>query len=202
MATASRPVPGTPPSGSSGSTGSPASSHVGRTSAATDDPLDWPRGGLSAHARRVAWAATEALLADLDERGRLVPASREVCERAVGWLDHSLGRGSGDLRRGFLVLATLLDLLPPVVLGERSRMTNLPLDRRVAYLEALEHGKNGFLSMLLVAFKVPLAIPAFEEGEELASTGFDRPSVSARRKLPVTIPSPEGRRGPAPEEGR
>ncbi len=38
--------------------------------------------------------------------------------------------------------------------------------------------------MLLVAFKVPLCIPAFEEGPELASTGFDRPSTTARRRLP------------------
>jgi hypothetical protein len=38
-----------------------------------------------------------------------------------------------------------------------------------------------------VSFKVPLALPAFEEPEELARTGFDRPSLVARRKLAVTM---------------
>jgi hypothetical protein len=64
-------------------------------------------------------------------------------------------------------------------------MSRLPLERRLAYLEALEASRIGWLSMLLVAVKVPLCIPAFEEGEELRSTGFDRESLSARRRLPV-----------------
>jgi hypothetical protein len=29
-----------------------------------------------------------------------------------------------------------------------------------------------------------MCIPAFEEGEELALTGFDRPDTAARRRLP------------------
>ena len=37
--------------------------------------------------------------------------------------------------------------------------------------------------MLLVAFKVPLCVPAFEEGELLTMTGFDRPNINARRRL-------------------
>jgi hypothetical protein len=64
-------------------------------------------------------------------------------------------------------------------------MSRLPLGRRVAYLEALEGSRIGLLSMLLLAFKVPLCIPAFEEGEELLSTGFDRATTATRRRLPA-----------------
>jgi hypothetical protein len=147
-------------------------------------PLDRPRTALSARARRVARAAVEALLCDEDEDGALVPASPEACERAVAGLDDSLARSSGELRRAFGVLAIVLELLPLLVIGVPRRMSRLPLERRLAYLEALESSRIGWFSMLLVAFKVPLCIPAFEEGEELRSTGFDRESLSARR-LPV-----------------
>jgi hypothetical protein len=144
-----------------------------------------PRAELSARARRVAWAAVEAMLCDEDEDGALVPGSPEACERAVAGLSDSLARSSGDLRRAFGVLVILIELLPLFVIGVPRRMSRLPLEKRLAYLEALEASRIGWFSMLLVAFKVPLCIPAFEEGEELRSTGFDRESLSARRRLPV-----------------
>lgn len=146
--------------------------------------LDWKRPGLAPWQRRIASAALEALLADEDDEGRLVPGSRQACARGVDWLDAALGAGSGDLRRGFVAISILLEWLPLVVVLTPGRMSRLPLDRRVTYLEALESSRLGLFSMLLVAFKVPLCIPAFEEGPELASTGFDRPSTSARRRLP------------------
>jgi hypothetical protein len=127
----------------------------------------------------------EALLCDEDERGQLVPAGPEVCERAVAALDHAIGRSSADLRRGFAVLTLLMDLLPLFVIGAFSRMSRLPIERRLAYLEALEASRIGLLPMLLVAFKVPLCIAAFEDGEELRRTGFDRESTTSRRKLPI-----------------
>jgi hypothetical protein len=147
--------------------------------------LDRPKSGLSARSQRIAWAVTEALLCDEDERGALVPASPAACARAVAGLDDSLGRSSGDLRRGFAVLAILIEFLPLFVIGAPRRMSRLPLDRRLAYLEALEMSRVGLLCMLLVAFKIPLCVPAFEEGEELLSTGFDREHLSARRRLPL-----------------
>ena len=162
------------------------------------------RGGLSAFQRRVASAVVEALLADEDDRGELVPGGVEACARGVRWLDDALGRSSADLRRGFWVLSILMEWLPLFVIAAPSKMSRLPLARRIAYLEALEASRIGLLSMLLVAFKVPMCIPAFEEGEELASTGFDRPSISARRRLPqaphdvvhilngVSVPTEEG----------
>ena len=101
------------------------------------------------------------------------------------WMDDALGRASSDLRRGFVLLSLLMEWLPLFLVGAPSRMSRLPLARRVAYLEALETSRFGLLAMLLVAFKVPLSIPAFEQGEELASTGFDRPDTVARRRLPT-----------------
>ncbi len=153
-----------------------------------DDPpadagarLDWKRPGLSAWQRRVTLAFTEALLADEDEAGALIPGDPAACERAARWMDDSLGRSSADLRRGFVVLSLAMEWLPLFLIGAPSRMSRLPLARRVAYLEALEASRAGLVAMLLVAFKVPLSIPAFEDGGELASTGYDRPTLAARR---------------------
>jgi hypothetical protein len=148
--------------------------------------------GLSTWQRRLASAVVEALLADEDARGELVPGSPEACERGVGWLDASLGGSSSDLRRGFLVLSLLMEWLPLFVIGAPSRMSRLPLARRITYLEALESSRVGLLAMLLVAFKVPMCIAAFEEGDELASTGYDRPDIRARRRLPVAVSSANG----------
>ena len=147
--------------------------------------LDWGRHGLSRRAAGVAHAVTEAMLSDEDDAGQLVPGSAVACARAVSWLDDSLGRSSPDLRRGFAFLSLVIDWLPIFVIGAPSRMTRLPLARRVAYLEALESSRVGLLAMLLIAFKVPLSMAAFEEGDELASTGFDRPDTTARRRLPT-----------------
>jgi hypothetical protein len=166
---------------------------ISPAASAAGDPsrLDWGRSGFSARARRVAFAFTEALLSDEDENGELIPARPEVCELAVGGLDQAVGNGSADLRRGFAVLAVAMEWLPLLLLFTPTRMSRLPLARRVAYLEALEASSIGWLSMLFIAFKVPLCIPAFEEPGELAATGFDRPGTASRRALPLA-PSPAG----------
>jgi hypothetical protein len=143
------------------------------------------RRGLSRRAERVAWAAMEALLADEDAAGNLVPGSPEACARGVLWLTLATGQASGDVRRGFGFLALCLQWLPVFVIGTPRRMTSLPLAERIRYLEALEASRIGLLSMLMVAFKVPMGIAAFEAGEELRSTGFDRPDTTSRRRLPV-----------------
>ena len=147
----------------------------------TSDRLDWPGPGLSRRARRVAFAATEAFLADEDDHGEILPGSHTACERAVSAFDRAIGRSSADLRRGFAVLSFVLEWLPLFIVGKPSRMSRLPIDERVRYLEALESSKVGLLTMLMVAFKVPLCIPAFEEDAELALTGFDRETTVARR---------------------
>lgn len=145
--------------------------------------LDWPRDGFWKISRRVAYAAAEAFLSDRDEAGRLIPGPEGACARAVRALGHSVGRTGTDLRRGYNFVLVLLELLPLFVLGTPSRMSRLPLEQRVAYFEALEASNNGLLAMMLIAIKVPLCMPAFEEGDELALTGFDRPSTTSRRRL-------------------
>jgi hypothetical protein len=145
--------------------------------------------GLSARTRRILYAFAEAMLCGEDETGALIPGPSEACSRGVDALSMAVAVSSSDLRRGYAVLLTLLDLLPLFVIGTPGRMSRLPLDRRVAYLEALEASRVGLLAMLFVAIKVPLCIPLFEEGEELALTGFDRPSTASRRALPV-LPVP------------
>src|SRR5687767_8192574 len=136
--------------------------------------------GLSARSRRILIATAEALLCDEDEGGGLVKPPPETCSRAVESLSVAVASSSPDLRRGYNALALALELLPLFVIGTPARMSRLPLDRRVAYLEALETSPIGLLAMLMVAIKIPLLIPAFEEGAELALTGFDRASLRDR----------------------
>ena len=166
--------------------------------APTPDRLDWKRPGLSAGARATVHATAEALLCDADARGRLQPPRDGLVDGVVEEFDHSVGRGSLDLRRGYRVLAFVLEWLPLFVIGKPARMSRMSLADRVAYLEGLEASRVGLLVMLYVAFKVPLCIPAFEEGEELALTGFDREHTASRRRLP-TLPAAVRAGGDAPE---
>jgi hypothetical protein len=149
------------------------------------DPLDWPARGFSRRTRAIAFAAAEAILADLDERGDIVAARPQFAERGVEALNHAVGRGSVDVRRAFGVLALVLEWLPLFIVGTPSRMSRLAIAERVHYLERLEEHRVGLFAMLLIAFKVPLCIPAYEEPPELFETGFDRESSVARRKLPM-----------------
>ena len=112
---------------------------------------------------------------------------RDACDRACSAFDHAVGRSGPDLRRGFAVLSFVLEWLPLLVVGAPSRMSKLPMDWRIAYLEALESSRIGLLAMLMVAFKVPLCIPAFEEGDEvrltaLRSTSTDRAGAYFSRR--------------------
>ena len=70
------------------------------------------------------------------------------------------------------------------MIGAPSRMSRLPIARRVAYLEALEASRVGLFTMIAVAFKVPLVLAAFEAPEELAAIGYDRGDIFAKR-LPI-----------------
>jgi hypothetical protein len=166
---AARPTPGDP---------FPAGAH----------PLDWRRSGLNDLARRVCRAFAEAALADEDDRGELVPPSAEVLDRIVHKLDIWIGTGSAQLKFGFTGLVVAIESLPIAIIRSPKRMSKLPLADRLRYLEKLEESENGMLSMLLVAFKVPLLTAAYEEGELLRETGFDRPSLSSRRSTPLGGP--------------
>jgi hypothetical protein len=165
--------------------------------------LDWNRPGLSARSRRVMLAVAEAMYSDEAPHGELTAAGPAVCERAVDGIDRLVGSASGAIRSGFAVFTLVLQILPLFVIGRFARMTSLALDERIRYLEALEHSRQGFIAMLFVAIKVPMTICAFEEGDELRSTGFDRPDTVARRKRRSEPKRAEPKRAePAPERAR
>jgi hypothetical protein len=156
---------------------------------------------LSAARRRTIVALAEALFSTEDDKG-LVPAPSELCERITEEFDLLIGAGSGDLRRGYRLFGWLIEWLPVFFVGTLSRASRLPLARRLAYLDRLEHASIGLLAALLVAFKLPLTIIAFEQAPELHVTGFDRetlatPRVAARVPLPL---APAAARVPVAEE--
>jgi hypothetical protein len=157
---------------------SPARSAPGRSAE------DWGRRGLTAAGRRIALAAAEALLSDRDEHGRLVAPAPAACQRVADEFGLAIGACSANLRRGVGALLGLVELLPPLVVRRPARMSRLPLPERVGYLQALEDSRLGVLAMLLVGVKIPMAISAFEEGDALRMTGFDRATTTATQPAP------------------
>ena len=153
------------------------------TTGGTRDSRDWGRRFLSAARRKTIAALTEALFCTEDEKG-LVPAPRELCERVTEEFDLLIGAASGDLRRGYRLFSWLIEWLPVFFVGTLSRASRLPLARRLAYLDRLEHARIGLLATLLVAFKLPLTIIAFEQTPELHATGFDRETLATPRVMP------------------
>lgn len=146
-------------------------------------PLDWRRSGLNAFGKKVCRSFIEALLADESADGGLIGPGEATLARVVKTMDLWLGSGSRDLSRAFLVLCGALEVVPAVVIKRAARFTSMSLEDRLKVLEALEDHENGLFSMLLTAFKVPLATAAFEEDELLASTGFPRSDLIAPRKI-------------------
>ncbi len=146
---------------------------------------DWGRRGLSDSACAVVMAALEALLCDRNASGELVAPAAPWLERVKDDYDRSIGVTSLQVRLGMRVLIVLLEWLPLCVLGRAIRMSRLSLNDRVHYFEALEGHRFALLTMLLVATKIPMLVSAFESGDALKLTGYDRPTTSARRRLPV-----------------
>ncbi|HKQ71986.1 MAG TPA: hypothetical protein VJT73_21725 [Polyangiaceae bacterium] len=142
---------------------------------------DWNRRAFSPARQKTIAALAEALLSEETDRG-LVGASADLTARVADEFDLLIGAGSPDLRRGFCVLAWLIEWLPIVMIGVLSRASRLPLARRLAYLERLEQAKIALLATLLVAFKLPITMLAFEMAPELAVTGFDRDTISTPRQ--------------------
>lgn len=133
---------------------------------------------------RRASAIVEALLAERDGSGALVAPSAAECERIVGELALWIASGSSNVLTGFRLFFVLLEVLPPFAVGRFARMTRLPLAERVDYLEALERSRVGLIASLFVAVKLPLCALAYEGGDSLSLTGFDRGGIAVRR-LPV-----------------
>jgi hypothetical protein len=172
------------------------------TQATPRDSRDWGRRFLSDARRQTIVAIAEALFSTEDEKG-LLPAPRDLCERITDEFDLLIGAGSGDLRRGYRLFSWLLEWLPVFFVGTFSRASRLLLARRLAYLDRLEHATIGLLAALLVAFKLPLTIIAFEQAPELHVTGFDRETLATPRAFApkVALPmAPVPARVPAVEE--
>jgi hypothetical protein len=147
---------------------------------------------LTPSRRRTIFALAEVLFCTEDDRG-LVPPSREFCDRVVDEFDLLIGAGGSDLRRGYRVLGWLIEWLPVFFIGTPSRASRLPLARRLAFLDRLEHASFGLLATLLVAFKLPLTIIALERPPELRLTGFDRETLASRRIVAQALPGEVGR---------
>lgn len=146
---------------------------------------DWGRRAFSPFAQTVLRSVIDALFSDEDPDAGLRPARPELAERVLEEFDLFIGAGSVDLRRGFSLLVIAIEWLPLFMIGAFSRASRLPLARRIAYLQALEHARWGLLTMLFVGVKLPLTMIAYETGPELRSTGFDRPSLASRRTLRI-----------------
>jgi hypothetical protein len=142
---------------------------------------DWGRRAFSPKRRRSIAAVAEAILSDEDDQGQVVAPPREITDRVADELDLLIGAGSSDLSRGFRILAWLIEWLPLVMIGAFSRASRLPLARRVRYLEELEHAKIALLATLLVAFRLPIIMIAFEVDPLLRLTGFDRETIATPR---------------------
>jgi hypothetical protein len=142
---------------------------------------DWGRRAFGPARRRTIASLVEALFSSESESG-LVPAPPELTARVADEFDLLVGAGSSDLRRGFGLLAFLVEWLPLFMLGELSRASRLSLARRLAYLHRLEHARFALIATLFVAFKLPLTMIAFELAPELALTGFDRATISTPRR--------------------
>jgi hypothetical protein len=173
------------------------------TQAATIDSRDWGRRFMSTARRRTVVALAEALFSTEDDTRGLVPASHELCERVADEFDLLIGAGSGDLRRMYRIFTWLIEWLPLFFLGTLARASRLPIARRLAYLDRLEHASIGLLAALFVAFKLPLTIIAFEQAPELQVTGFDRETLATPRLIAPKVPlpiAPVPARVPAVEE--
>jgi hypothetical protein len=159
---------------------------------------DWGRRAFGPARRRAIASLAEAMFSDENEAG-LVPAPAALAERVADEFDLLVGAGSSDLRRGFTLLAFLVEWFPIFVLGEISRASRLPLARRLAYLHQLEHAKFALVATLFVAFKLPLTMIAYELGPELVATGYDRTTISTARLVRKLDRAAEPRSGALPE---
>ncbi len=147
------------------------------------------RRALRPSQRAIVRAFSEAMFSDEDASGVPVPPSDALLDRVVEEFDYTVGAASADLRRGFIVLCGLIETLPAAIVRRPVRMSRMPLARRIDYLRALEHSRIGLLATLVVAFKLPLVMIAYDQGEELRMTGFDRPTVShSRGHAPIRKP--------------
>lgn len=156
----------------------------------TPSAEDWGRPGLTRRARAVARATAEAALADRSsDANALVAPDGAWLDRIVDEYDAALGQASRPIRMGVNALLVAFDYFAVPLCGRLAPMRRRSMAERLDYLERVENHAVGAVTMAWIAIKVPLLVSAFEEGEPLAATGYDRPSTASRR-LPIH-PDPE-----------
>jgi hypothetical protein len=149
------------------------------------DDRDAPRVPFAPSTRAIVTAFVEAMGADDGPDGSREPAPlrAEKTTWIVDEVEQWSSSGSPSIRLGLRGLFWVVDLLPLFVLGLFSRASRLPLSERIAYYEAVEASPIGLLATALVGLKIPVVALLYEEGPELAETGFDRPSLMSLRVI-------------------
>lgn len=121
-----------------------------------------------------------ALAGALFDRGSGIPEDR------LQWLLADLGDFAGHAgpktRTFFLITLYLLEWLPPFF-GHFSRMSRLPIDRRLDYLERLDRSA---LTALIALPKAMISLVYYEHPDALLETGYDH--------QPLMLAAPEGAR--------
>jgi hypothetical protein len=157
------------------------------THAASASDRDWQRPGLSPVQQQIVRAFAEALLAE-DSLDPDVSEARSpdpiLLDRIAHEMDVWIGSGSQALTRGFGVLLWGIELMPVLIVGRACRMSKLSISERIHYLESLEQSSVGLIATMFMGVKIPVTALAFELGEELADTGFDRSSLTSLRVFP------------------
>ena len=138
---------------------------------------------FSAATRRVLSAMTEALGADDDDG--LAPLPAPIVEHVVLEYDAWISSASATMPIALTLMIMLVELMPPVLVGRFSRMSQLPLSERIEYLERVEGSTSGLVAAGFMGLKIGLVMLIYEQGVGLHDSGFDRESLHARRRLPT-----------------
>jgi len=143
---------------------------------------------FAAPLRPVVAALVEAMLADNGPDGHPRPPPPADVARIVDDFDDWIAHAGPRLTAALSAALLALDLAPPALRLRPGRLRSLPLAERIELLERMENHPSTLVTMLFVAVKIPLTLVLYEEGDQLATTGFDRPSLAHRRRL-ATVPS-------------
>ena len=100
--------------------------------------------------------------------------------------DDYISRSSKTLRFGFVMLLTVVRVLPLFLIGRWSLFEGLDADDRVHMLEKMESHRITLIALIFVAFKTPMMIVWFEDPALLAEIGYPGEERSRyKRLLPV-----------------
>ncbi len=102
--------------------------------------------------------------------------------------DDYISRSSKTLRFGFVMLLTLVRVLPPFLVGRFALFEDLSTDDRTRMLERMESHRLTLLALVFVAFKTPMMIVWFEDPALLAEIGYPGEERSRYKRLPVFKP--------------